>query len=228
MKTQHVIPAILPDSIEQLERTLRELRTHAHRVQIDVKDGTYAPGLTWPYDRVDRESFEAIRREDDGLPYWQDFDFEIDLLLKQPEQRVEEWAIAGAACLIVHVESTDKLTEIIADCKARRVEVACALTPSTDISVLEPFLEDLVFVQCMGNDNIGRHGVPLDPRVPDKIRAIKKRWPDIVVGVDIGVKEETLSELMNAGATRFAVGSAIFETGEPARAWKKLEELATK
>jgi len=228
MRTQHIIPAIIPDSIDQLERTLRDLRSVAHRIQVDVMDGTYAPGKTWPYDGVEREAFEAIRREDDGLPYWQDFDFEIDLLVKNPEERIEEWAIAGAACLIVHTETTDKLAAIVADCKNRRLELALALTPSTDIAVLAPYVSDLVFVQVMGNDRVGRHGVPLDPRAVEHIRAIKKEWPDVVIGVDIGVKEETLPQLLEAGATRFAAGSAIFEMGEPARAWKYLEAIASK
>jgi ribulose-phosphate 3-epimerase len=177
---------------------------------------------------VDRESFEAIRREDNGLPYWQDFDFEIDLLLQHPEEHIEEWAIAGAACLIVHVETTDKLADILADCKSRRIEVALALKPSTDIDVLAPYVSELVFVQCMGNDHVGRHGVPLDPRALEHVRAIKERWPDVVVGVDIGVNEETLPKLKEAGATRFAVGSAIFESGDSVRAFKHLEAVASR
>lgn len=228
MRIQRIIPAIIPDSIDRLERTLRDLRGTAHRVQIDVFDGTYAPGATWPYDGVDRESFEAIRREDNGLPYWQDFDFEIDLLLQHPEEHIEEWAIAGAACLIIHVETTDKLADILADCKNRRVEVALALKPSTDIDVLAPYVNELVFVQCMGNDHVGRYGVPLDPRALEHIRAIKERWPDVVVGVDIGVNEETLPKLKEAGATRFAVGSAIFESGDSVRAFKHLEAVASR
>jgi pentose-5-phosphate-3-epimerase len=47
-----------------------------------------------------------------------------------------------------------------------------------------------------------------------------------VVGVDIGVKEETLPALMEAGATRFAAGSAIFEMGDAVRAWRHLEDIA--
>jgi len=227
MRIQHIIPAIIPDSLEQLERKLRLVKGITHRVQIDVMDGTYTGGKSWPYDGVDREAFEAIRREDEGLPFWQDFDFEIDLLLKEPEERIEEWSLAGASCLIVHVESTTKMKEIMETCATKRLEVGLALKPSTDIDVLEPYIKDAMFVQCMGNDLIGRNGVPLDERVYEKIRSIKKRWPDVVVGVDIGVSEDTIPRLIEAGATRFASGSAVFEGGDAERSWKKLEAIAS-
>jgi ribulose-phosphate 3-epimerase len=228
MRIQHIIPAIIPDSYERLEQKLRDIKGVANRVQIDVMNGTYAPGKSWPYDGAGREAFEAIRREDAGLPFWQDFDFEIDLLLKNPEERIDEWALAGAACLIAHIESTEKMAEFISTCADKRLEVGLALKPSTDVEHIAPYVQDAVFIQVMGNDNIGRNGVPLDERVFDKIKEIKWRWSDAVVGVDIGVNEETLPRLMEAGATRFASGSAIFDSGDAKSAWKALEATASK
>ncbi len=228
MRTQHIIPAIIPDSLERLTAQVREVRSVAMRVQVDVMDGTYAPTTSWPYAGVDRANFEAIRREDEGLPYWQDVEYEIDLLLRRPEDRIEEWTLAGAACVIVHVDSTNALERICAECVDRRVEVALAVSPSTDINLLEPCVSSAVFIQCMGNDRIGRHGVPLDPRTFDTVRAIRKRWGDIPIGVDIGVNEETIPDLIRAGATRFAAGSAVYGSGDAKHAFTTLEALARK
>ncbi len=226
MQTQHIIPAIIPDSLDHLQTQLREVRGVANRVQIDVMNGSYAETSSWPYEGAGREMFESIRREDDGLPYWQDFDFEIDLMVAQPELRLEEWTLAGAKCLIVHVESTEKLDEICTACRTRRVEFALALKPSTDVEKIAPYADRALFVQCMGNDRIGEHGVPLDTRVHETIRAIKKRWPAMTVGVDIGVNANTLPGLIHAGATRFATGSAVFATGDAAREYQQLERIA--
>lgn len=227
MKTQHIVPAIIPDSLDQLQSRLREVLGIVPRVQIDVMDGTYAPTSSWPYAGAGREAFEAIRREDQGLPYWQDFDFEIDLLLKNPEERLVEWTLAGAACLIFHVESTDKLEDIAHECYERRVEMALAIKPSSDIELLAPYIERSLFVQVMGNDRIGYHGVSLDAKALDMIQKIKKRWPNITVGVDIGVSPETLPKLCDAGATRFAAGSAVFNFNTPAGAISHLESIIT-
>jgi len=227
MRIQHIIPAIIPDSLIDLERKLRDVRGIAHRVQIDVMDGTYTAGKSWPYEGANKEAFEAIRREDEGLPYWQDFDFEVDLLLKNPEERVEEWGLAGAACLIAHVESTQNLSKFVSACVDKRIEVALAIKPSSDIELLTPHIADVLFVQVMGNDLVGRQGVPLDEKALETIRSIKKKWPDLVVGVDIGVNEDTIPQLLEAGATRFAAGSAVYGMGDAARSWKNLEELAS-
>lgn len=228
MKTQLIIPAIIPDSLSHLQSRLQDVQGVVRRVQIDVMDGTYAPTVSWPYAGVGREAFESERREDQGLPYWQDFDFEIDLLLQKPEDRLSEWALAGAKCLIVHVESTEKIEAIAQECFDRRIEIALALKPSTNIDRLSACVEQALFVQVMGNDKIGFHGVDLNPAALDTIRAIKERWPNTTVGVDIGVSAETLPKLCMAGATRFVAGSAVFNFSSPAGAISHLESIASK
>jgi len=227
MITQHIIPAIIPNSLDHLQSRLREIHGVVKRVQIDVMNGTYAPSVTWPYAGAGREAFEDERRVDEGIPYWQDFDFEIDLLLEKPEERISEWALAGVACFIVHIESTKKLKEIFDECFERRIEIALALRPSTDINELEEHIDRALFVQVMGSDRIGYHGVSLDKTVLDKIRAIKKRWPKITIGVDIGVNAETLPQLVEAGATRFASGSAVFAYSTPSSAIAYLENIVS-
>lgn len=228
MKTQHIIPAIIPESLDHLRSRLREVRGVVRRVQIDVMDGSYAPSLSWPYMGAVKEAFEAVRREDAGLPYWQDFDFEIDLLIKKPEDHIAEWALAGAASLIVHVESTEALSQIASECTKRRIELALAIKPSTNIEVIEPYLDRVLFVQVMGSERIGYHGVSLSNEAVETIRVLRKRWPKLVVGVDIGVTAETLPLLCEAGATRFAAGSAVFNYSSPAGALVHLENVVSK
>lgn len=226
MHVPRIIPAIIPDSLDTLRARVREVRGCVQRVQLDVMDGRYTATTSWPYDSADAKAFENLRREDEGLPYWQDIDYEVDLMVTRPEECLEEWVLTGAACLIVHVESTEHVPEIIALCRDRRVELGLALKPSTDIERIAPYVEDVVFAQCMGSDRIGAYGVPLEPRALDTIRALVARYPKLSVGVDIGVNESTLPALCAAGATRFAVGSAIFTNPSPRRAYGELDSLA--
>lgn len=225
MTISHIIPAIIPDSYDRLESELSLVQEVAPLVQVDIMDGSYTPKASWPYNKVDFEKFEALKREEQGFPYWEDVDIEIDLMVREPETCVEDWILAGASTLIVHVETTTKLEDIFALCTERSVAVALALKPSTDIELLAPYIDRATFVQCMGSDEIGRHSVVLDPKVYDQIRAIKARWPDTIVGVDIGVSEKTLPKLIEAGATRFAAGSAVFENGDPKERFEHLTTL---
>ncbi len=227
MYTQHIIPAIIPDSFDSLERRLRDLRGVSHRIQVDVLDGTYAPPVSWPYAGAGRGDFEAASRTDAGLPYWQDFSFEVDLMVACPEEKVGSWLLSGVACVIIHVESTTDISRTISVCRERRIEVALALKPGTAIEQLAPYVGDVSFVQCMGSRRIGYHGVELEAEAVELVRAVHARWPELVVGVDIGVRDTTLERLAAAGARRFAVGSALFSTPDPAGAFRALEERAT-
>jgi pentose-5-phosphate-3-epimerase len=59
------------------------------------------------------------------------------------------------------------------------------------------------------------------------VRAIKERWPDTVVGIDIGVSVDTIPALAEAGVSRFAAGSAVFGGVDPKTSVDKLEGLVT-
>ena len=228
MKTQRIIPAIIPDSFEHLKSRLRDVRGVARRVQVDVMDGSYAPPHTWPYVGAHAEAVQEGVRGDVTLPYWQEFDFEIDLLLSEPERKIEEWALAGASTVIIHAETTDRIDDIMRDCRERRVEVGIAIKPSYDIEALAPYVGQALFVQVMGNERVGYHGVSLQDEAVEKIRALHARWPSLQVGVDIGVSQETLPTLCEAGARRFAAGSAVFGFTSPEGAYLHLEDVVSK
>ncbi len=223
--TAHIIPAIIPRSYEHLAEEMAKVSRAASRVQIDILDGIYTPKASWPYGGVDRESFDKVVSQENGLPEWEQIDVEIDLMVARPETCIEEWAHAGASTVIVHLESTEVLPEIITLCARFEIEFALAIKPLTDIDRLAPYVEQIAFVQCMGNQEVGRHGVPLDVRTLDTIRMIHTRWPALTIGVDIGVSEKTIPSLIDAGATRFAIGSAVFSATNPGEQVTSLESL---
>lgn len=203
---------------------MREIRSVVRSVQIDVMDGTYTDTMSWPYVGAEGNSFLAEQHEDAGLPYWRELDIEVDLMVREPERHIPRWALMGATRAIIHVESTNALKDAVSLAKEHRMEVALALRPATDVSILAPFVDSVVFVQCMGNNRIGRHGVSLDEHVYTKVREMKQQWPTLLVGVDIGVSLETVPLLYASGVRRFATGSAVFEGGEPVRALARLNE----
>ena len=207
-----VIPAIIPKNYKQVHDDVAQVKDYVKTVQIDVMDGEYAPEPSWPYNGVDFPQFRALVDQNEGLPYWELIDFEIDMMTLHPEEKIDDWISVGAKTLIIHKHSTDDetLEKIFERCSERGVEVALALKPSTPNEELAPFIEHTAFIQCMGNDKIGFHGVALDPSVLDKIRDLKERFGDIPVGVDIGVNFETAPGIIEAGATRLVSGSAIY------------------
>lgn len=203
-----IVPATLPQSFEDLEDKIGLVRSLVKIVQIDICDGHYTPYPTWPYRKPDA-NFEAIQKEEQGLPFWEDVNFEIDLMVIRPEELLEEWVQTGATRIIIHADSTEKLGECI-DNLYGRVEIGIAVNITTDLEKVAPYIEKINFIQCMGIAQIGKQGEPFDPRVLEVIRTVKEKFPGLLVHVDGGVNHESAQSLSEAGVDQLVIGSAIY------------------
>lgn len=223
-----IIPSIIPESFEEIKEKISLVVGLVDIVQIDVMDGIYTPKASWPYRNKDKD-FESVVAEAEGMPGWKDVDFEVDLLVSKPEEKIEDWVRAGASRIVIHIESTtaEKVREIIDDYRGAFVEVGLALKPGTSNDKLEEFAEEIDFVQFMGNNKIGFHGVELDEKVLDKVREFREVHPELPIACDIGVNAETAGKLALAGVTRLVSGNAVFDSGDVAEAIEELKEATS-
>lgn len=213
----HVIPAIIPEDFNDLSAHLarisdgrtREALGIPTRVQVDIMDGMFAPTKSWPFVR-NKGEFDAILEEETGLPFWELFDFEIDMMVEKPEQYIGEWISAGASSLIIHAASTSLHSSIRETLDQFDVEMGIAFRPSDEIDT--SLIEMTDFVQIMGNDKIGYHDVDLDPHVFEIVRAIRESYPEKDISVDIGVDADTAPDLIEAGVNKLVSGSYIFDS----------------
>ena len=218
-----VVPAIIPQTREQLEEEIKRLSKFANLLQIDISDGIFTPTKTWPYNAHDIQFFNDLKTQEIGWPQWQDVEFEIHLMVKFPENVVLDWINTGASTIIAHIEATENFQKVIDICRMHSVSVGIAIKPGTDIERLAPFAWQVDFIQVMGSDLLGKHNVPLDPKAIDKIRELHVLYPERIIGIDIGVMEDTAEILVKAGATKLISGGAILEAGNPEEVYKKLQ-----
>lgn len=223
-----IIPSIIPENFDEIKEKISLVVGLVDIVQIDVMDGVYTPKASWPYRGKDK-NFESVVAEVEGLPGWKEVDFEVDFLVSKPEEKIEDWVRAGASRVIIHIESTtsEKIREIIDDYRGAFVEVGLALKPGTSNEKLEEFVDDIDFVQFMGNNKIGFHGVELDEKVLDKISDFREAHPELPIACDIGVNSETAGKLALAGVTRLVSGNAVFGSGDVAEAIEELKEASS-
>jgi ribulose-phosphate 3-epimerase len=207
-----VIPAIIPESLGDIEDGVARVTGLVTCVQIDIADGKFAPAPTWPYIRTPDADFDALLKEENGLPEWEQMSYEIDMMVREPEKKIDDFVRIGISTAIFHIESTDRLSEAIEKARYFDIKVGLALNPSTPNEMLDEWMDKIDFVQFMGNDKIGYHGVELDKSMLEKISIFRKKYPQSIIGIDIGVNEETAPELVAAGATRLVSGSAIFDS----------------
>lgn len=213
-KEIEVIPAIIPEDFEYLRNTLAMLKGKAKRVQIDVTDGIYTPNKSWPYKFGKDLDFEKIISQEVGMPFWEDFNFDIDLMISNPEEEYKKWIDAGASCLIFHLESLkgDKLEFIKKVKEENFINVAIAIQTKTLNEEIEPFLEIVDFVQFMGIEKIGYQGQEFAEEVLEKISDLRKLKPEIDIAVDGSVNFDTCDDLKKAGANLLVSGSAILKS----------------
>ncbi len=227
-----IIPAILPKDFAELEEKIdlvagvlieRNTSVSGPTIQIDICDGKLTPKPAWPYKKHDN-NFEAILAEERGLPHWEDVDFEMDLMIADPELELEKWIASGAKRLVIHFKSTKNMDRIIGELQGL-VEIGIAIDLDTPVDDIALFINDIDFVQCMGIAKPGFQGQPFDDRVIAKVRELKERFPERIVSVDGGVNMETAPLLRDAGADRLIIGSAIFDSENIAETIEEFESL---
>lgn len=228
-----VLPAIIPQSIVHLKDSMAKVLPFSSLVQVDATDGKFVSSTSWPYKGIADISFSKILNEEEGFPFWEEMDFEADLMVLEPEKKVWDWIKAGAKAVVLHIESTNNMSELLADLKEKSVpkgsplytEIGLALNTNTPNEAVYPFIEQIDFVQFMGIEKIGYQKQPFDEKVLGKISDLREKYPDIVIAVDGGVNLETAPLLVKAGATKLVSGSAILESEDVGHVIGLLENL---
>lgn len=222
-----VVPAILPKTFAELEEKLEFLKGVAPSVQIDVSDGKFAGDLSWPLYKND-QNFEAIVREERGMPFWEDFEFEFDLMVTDPFAYVSDFISAGASKIVIHAKSIDLDHDQLLLDQLRTegvVQVGIAFSQDAEESLIKEFLPFADFVQFMGIAKIGYQGQTFDPRVIDQIKWLHRELPTMPISVDGGINLDTAAIVADAGATKVISGSYILNSANPIEVVKEMRNL---
>jgi pentose-5-phosphate-3-epimerase len=226
-----ILPAILPENWRDLGDKVLLMANRVPLVHIDVTDATLTKEANWPY-RNNNGEWENIVNESEGLPHWEDMNFEAHLMVRDAEARGEEWIRAGAERIIVHIEAFDTseaLSAYLSKFKSQfgmadnlKIDLGLALNFQTPVSKLLPHILECDFIHLMSESVLGEQGHPFEEGIFDKIKELKLGNPDVLISVDGGVSVENAGRLVEAGVERLVVGSAIFAAPDPLMA---LEDL---
>ncbi len=238
-----VIPAIIPESFEDLKDKMEQVKGLTDLVQVDVCDGNFVPSKCWPYVGDDENDFQKmITNESEGFPFWESMDFEADLMIANPEKGgAEDFIRIGAKRIILHVESSGNLLDFVKDLRKKygypvdsmtSIEIGIGINITTDNQVLNPFfikdesgkaLAD--FVQFMGIDHIGYQHQGFDNEVLEKISEFRAQYPDVIISIDGGVSFENAHDLIEAGVNRLVSGSALYNSDDIGDAIEEMKNI---
>ena len=197
-----IAPSILAADFANLTEEIRAVEeAGADWLHIDVMDGHFVPNLTIGPPVV------ASLRKVTGLP------LDVHLMIEKPDNYLETFVQAGADLLTVHVETCPHLHRTLQCIHKLGKKAGVALNPATPLNFLEPILEEVDLILIM-SVNPGFGGQEFIPQTLKRIQTVRKWIKKYSLKVDLevdgGINENTLSQVVKAGANVFVAGSAIF------------------
>jgi len=225
-----IIPAVLANSYDDLREKVSRFSNYVKVIQIDICDGKFVSSISWPMQPKDEISVQNILNEEEGLPAWDYVDFEFDLMIENAHTQFDFFTKLGAKRLIFHLEAENKeqfkeFLEGMDPYWRDNLEIGLAINTETNINEITPFINLIDFVQFMGIEHIGFQGEPFNKRVLDQIKNFKNKYPEIIVSVDGSVNKNTAPLLIEEGAERLVVGSALNESYDVEETIKEFERL---
>ena len=220
-----IIPALIPQSLEEISNRVEYVQGLATFIQIDITDGVLAGAKSWPLTPNAQDELVPIQSEEEGMPYWDSVDYELDLMVSPENMDMEKFMSLGPSRIIFHTKDALVLEDYLLKTPRGTVQVGVAFDIEDTVDTMKPLFEKVDFVQCMGIAKIGFQGVPFDERVYENISKIRDVYPTMPITVDGGVTLENAQKLADAGATRLVVGSAIFHSNDPRSAYQDFLHL---
>lgn len=233
MKMKDITPAILEKNFNEIKNKLTALRERSRFVHIDFCDGVYVENQTWPFASGGYEDsdFQNILDEKEGMPFWEDFEFEFDLLVVNAVENFDHFMKLGPKRIIFHLGAQNNIEEFEnflegLDLYVRdSVEIGLAFKPSEDLAVVERLSHKVDFLHSMGSDRVGFQGEPFSDKAFENIKFLKEKLPGVVISVDIGINSENAETILDAGADRLTVGSGIWKSADPLGALENFQSL---
>ncbi|MGI6712548.1 MAG: ribulose-phosphate 3-epimerase [Bacillota bacterium] len=191
----------------------------ADYLHLDVMDGHFVPNLTFGPGLV-----KDLRPESNLF-------FDVHLMIDNPDRFAEEFVVAGADLICVHVEVCPHLHRTVHNIKELGVQAAVALNPATPLHSIEEILPDLDMVLLM-SVNPGFGGQKFIPAILKKIKClrnmIKEQDLEIDIEVDGGINENNIIDVVKAGANVLVAGSSVFGKEDIQKAVLDLKGAAIK
>ncbi len=206
-----IIPAILTNSYEELEETVRLIEPHTSRAHLDVADGVFVPN-------------ETIRGYSELELITTDLKFDAHLMVRKPLDWLFHWNLENVDRFIVHIES-ENIAAVIKELRSMGKNVGLTLNPNTSVSNIEPFVGLVDFIQFM-TVNPGFQGGDFLDYVVGKMRSFRKKYPKVIIAVDGGINPTTAKSVIEAGADILVSGSFVLKSGNVSQAIEELKKIS--
>ncbi|MDP3953320.1 MAG: hypothetical protein Q8P99_00650 [bacterium] len=149
---------------------------------------------------------------------------EVHLMVDDPEAMAVSWMEVGAKRLVVPVQKIKDIDFFKRECAKYGVELMLSFDLTVPIEGALPYMEDFQSFHVLAV-HPGRSGQGFEEETLGYIKFLREAGGGVKIEVDGGVDVETGAKAVEAGADILVSGDYIFNSEDPAGAFKTLNSL---
>ena len=210
-------PSILSADLSNLAQQIRLVEmSGADWIHCDIMDGHFVPNITFGPVIV------KAAKKCTKLP------LDVHLMIKNPDNYLEDFRNAGADVISVHFEEVIHLNRTINRIKELGAKAGVVINPSTPVSSLKDIAEyiDLLLIMTVNPGFGGQTFISnSERRISEAVQLRKSLNANFLIEVDGGINRHNIKAISNAGCDVFVAGSSIFHMDNVSASTTELKNL---
>ena len=210
-------PSILSADLSNLSQQIRMVEIGgADWIHCDIMDGHFVPNITFGPVVV------KAAKKCTKLP------LDVHLMIKNPDNYLEDFRNAGADIISVHFEEVVHLNRTITKIKELGAKAGVVINPSTPVALLKDIAEyiDLLLIMTVNPGFGGQSFISnSERRITEVVELRRSLNANFLIEVDGGINKGTIKQTLEAGCDIFVAGSSIFHTDNISAATTELKNL---
>lgn len=202
-------PSLLACNMSEFQKEIDKIDPFVDGIHFDVMDGQFVPNLSFGFPVLSHLQTQT------------ELGFDAHLMCENPDILLDGFAKAGAKALSVHFEACPNIHRTLQRINELGMISGVALNPATSYAQSYEAIKKADFVLIM-SVNPGFGGQKFLPEVLEKVKEIRKNFPEKNIQIDGGITDKTAPLAIEAGANLLVSGSYLFGADDLENACKSL------